>query len=77
MNKAITDVIIHTQGSLSDQQFNEVCKTVYRNKGIISCNRNAGTPHCLMVVYNAGITRARNILDSVTNMGVKASLVGI
>jgi hypothetical protein len=77
MNRTITDVIIHTKHSLSEQQLTKVCKTVYRNEGVISCNRNAVTPHCLMLVYNPAATTARNVLDSVTGMGIQASLVGI
>ena len=77
MNKQITDVIIHTRDSLTNHQFDEVSRNVYMNEGIVSFSRNSKTPQCLMVVYNAGITRASNILSTVKNMGVNASLVGI
>lgn len=77
MNKQITDVIIHTRDSLTNHQFDEVSRTVYMNEGIVSFSRNSKTPQCLMVVYNAGKTQASNILNTVKNMGVNASLVGI
>jgi hypothetical protein len=77
MNKNITDVIIHTKESLSTHQFDEVSKNVYMQRGVISLSRNANTPQCLMLIYNSGKTQARNILNVVTNTGVKASLVGI
>lgn len=77
MNKQITDVIIHTRDSLTKHQFDEVSRNVYMNEGIVSFSRNSNTPQCLMVVYNAGKTRASNILNTVKNMGVNASLVGI
>jgi len=77
MNQKITDVIIHTRDNLSGHQFDEVSRKVYLNEGIVSCSRNAKTPQCLMVVYNAGKTRASTILQTVRNLGVSASLVDI
>jgi len=77
MNKEITDVIIHTRDKLTGYQFEELSRNVYLNDGVVSFNRNAKTPQCLMVVYNAGKTRATSILETVRNLGVKASLVGI
>ena len=77
MNSKITDVIIHTKDRLSDQQFTEVTDQVYKNEGIISLSRNVHTPKFLMVVYNAGSTRANSILRTVKGLGYDASLVGI
>ena len=77
MNAKITDVIIHTKDQLSEQQFAEVSDRVYKTDGIVSLSRNPHTPRFLMVVYNAGRTRASNILNTVTGLGHRASLVGI
>ena len=77
MNSKITDVIIHTKDHLSDQQFTEVSNQVYKTEGIVSLSRNVHTPRFLMVVYNAGRTRANSILKTVTGLGYDASLVGI
>jgi len=77
MNTQITDVIIHTKDQLSEQQFTEVADRVYKNEGIVSLSRNVHTPRFLMVVYNAGRTRAKSILAIITALGYDASLVGI
>jgi len=77
MNTKITDVIIHIKDHLSDQQFAEVTDQVYKTEGIVSLSRNVHTPKFLMVVYNAGHTRANNILRTVKGLGYDASLVGI
>ena len=77
MNAQITDVIIHTRDQLSDNQFAELSEHVYKNEGIVSLSRNVHTPRFLMVVYNAGNTRAKSILTAVTGLGYEASLVGI
>ena len=77
MNAKITDVIIHTREQLSDEQFAEVTDQVYKTEGIVSLSRNVHTPKFLMVVYNAGRTRANSILTTVKGLGYDASLVGI
>jgi hypothetical protein len=77
MNAKITDVIIHTREQLNDQQFAEVTKQVYKTDGIVSLSRNVHTPKFLMVVYNAGRTRANSILATIKEQGYDASLVGI
>ncbi len=77
MNTKITDVIIHTKDHLSDQQFAEVTDQVYKTEGIVSLSRNVHTPKLLMIVYNAGHTRANSILRTVKALGYDASLVGI
>ena len=77
MNSKITDVIIHTKDQLSDQQFAEVTRKVYGSEGIVSMSRNVHTPKFLMVVYNAGRTRANSILNTVKGLGYDASLIGI
>ena len=77
MNDHITDVIIHTRGTLTRHQFDQVSTRVYMNEGIVSFSRNTKTPRCLMVVYNAGKTQAASILNTVKSLGVNASLVGI
>ena len=77
MNSKITDVIIHTKDQLSEQQFAEMTDQVYKTEGIVSLSRNVHTPKFLMVVYNAGRTRANSILNTVKALGYDASLVGI
>lgn len=77
MNSKITDVIIHTKDQLSEQQFAEITDQVYKTEGIVSLSRNVHTPKFLMVVYNAGCTRANSILNTVRGLGYDSSLVGI
>jgi hypothetical protein len=76
-NSHITDVIIHTEAQLDDEQFARLSKQVYGQLGVVSMSRNVHTPRFLMVVYNAASVKARHILDTVTDAGYRASLVGI
>lgn len=76
MNNTITDVFIHTSEQLDDSQYAKLCEAIYREPGIVSLSRNVHTPRFLMVVYNAALTRSREILDSVKAQGYAATLVG-
>ena len=77
MSNTTIDVMIYTTNTLSTNQFEQLSKSVYDKEGVISLSRNIKTPQCLMLIYNASKIKARNILNTITNMGVKASLVGI
>jgi hypothetical protein len=77
MNHTPTDVIIHTHNPLSQAQFEEVANQVKRVEGIIRFDRSPTQPSLIMVVYNAGQTRALTILNKLTRLGFNASLVGI
>ena len=77
MSNTTIDVMIYTKNILSTNQFERLSKSIYDNEGVISLSRNIQTPQCLMLVYNASKIKARNILNAITNTGVKASLVGM
>jgi len=77
MGSKITDVIIHTKETLDDSRFHEVANRVRTGDGVVSVGRNDRHPNFLMVAYNAGRTRSTRILESVTGLGINASLVGI
>lgn len=73
----ITDVIIHVEENLSQQQFADITNRLARENGVISFGRNPRTPRFLMVIYNASRTRSRQLLDVVTGLGHQATLVGM
>ena len=77
MNTIATDVMIHTQNSLSDAEFSEIATQVKQIKGVVKFDRNQRVPNLIMVAYNASQTRALNILNKITRLGFNASLVGI
>lgn len=76
LNK-ITDVIIHTDNELNDQQLKKLSEKVRHHEGVISLRRNRRTPKFLMLVYDAAKIRSKNILNTVTSQGYNATLVGI
>jgi hypothetical protein len=77
MNNTATDVIIHTRPPINQTQFEEVADQVTRVNGVISLDQSKIRPDFIMVVYNAGQTRALAILNKLTRPGFNASLVRI
>ena len=69
------DVMIHTHIPLTDVQFDAIAGQVQAMEGVIEFKRNARLPNFIMVVYNAGQTRALAILNKLTRLGFNASLV--
>jgi hypothetical protein len=77
MKHTATDVIIHTPNPISQPQFEAVARQVKRIEGVITFDQSQSRPNFIMVVYNAGQTRALAILNKLTRLGFNASLVGI
>lgn len=77
MSKTTTDVLIHTQNTLSDAQFSEISRQVRTINGVVRFDRNPEKPNFIMVAYRAGQIRAITILNKITRLGFNASLVGI
>jgi len=71
------DVMIYTKTSLTDDQFDAVASKVQEMEGIVQFKRNASLPNFIMVVYNAGQTRAQAILNKLIELGFNSRLVGI
>lgn len=77
MKNTNTDVMIMTRIILSQDQFDEVARQVKTLDGVIKFDQNPQKPRLIMVAFNAGKTRAINILNKITRLGFNASLVGI
>jgi len=69
------DVMIRTHTPLTDEQFEAVASQVQAMEGIVEFQRNARLPSFIMVVYNAGQTKALAILNKLTRLGFNASLI--
>lgn len=77
MSNRATDVIIHTQSTLSEAQFSEISQQVKAINGVLRFDRNPDKPNLILVAYRAGEIRAISILNKITRLGFNASLVGI
>ncbi len=77
MNASITDTIVHTNELLSDVQFDQLSQQIYQQPGVVSFRRSPHTPRFLMVVYDTARIQALQILNTITAMGHRASLLGL
>ena len=77
MNTNTTDVVIHTANILNDAQFSEVASQIKTIEGVMRFDRSEYKPKFIMVAYNAGQTKALNILNKFNRLGFNASLIGM
>lgn len=69
--------MIQIRNQVDDTQFSQLSKQAYEMNGVVSFQRNLQRPQLLMVIYDAAVVRAKQILDLVRGQGHNASLIGI
>jgi hypothetical protein len=77
MGTALADVIVHVREDLSEEAILNMEQDLRANDGVISVGHRQGQSHMMMVVFDADITPASNLLDSFHAHGMHASLVGL
>ncbi len=75
MSEAISDFMVHVNEKLNAQQLRQLEDSVRRDKCVISASVPAHTPHLMMVVYDSECTHAKNILEHVRDVGLRASML--
>ena len=77
MNIKLVDVTIHVDDPL-DAQRRETAEAALRAKdGMVSVHFPDNRPHLITVEYNPDKLGSREILHTVTNLGLRAELVGL
>ena len=76
MNINISDILIHINESLNDQQRSNLEEAVRQDEGVVAPRFNPGKEHLLLVAFNPDITSASTLLNKVQSFGYNAQLVG-
>lgn len=71
------NVTVHINEALDKQKTDEVCSTIEHMNGVIKVRCAEHKPHLLVVEYDPDIVNSHAILDSVTNRGLHAELLGL
>lgn len=77
MNIQMTDVTLHIDETLDENDLDIVEEDLRENDGVISVHREENRPHLMMVEYNPDRVTSRNILNTVTSQGLHAELIGL
>lgn len=69
------DIMIATQGALSDAQLDEVASEARNIEGVEQFTRSQRIPRVIWVSYNTGKVKMQSILNQFSKHGFKASLI--
>ncbi len=77
MNKYCSDVIIHIDEDLQDEDIYELERDIGNLAGVYSACVNDRARHLMLVDYDPEGVRAYDLLSTVRRRGVGAELVGL
>jgi len=71
------DVTIHIDEQVAAEEREGIQKKLRSLDGVMAAASHDHTPHLMIVEYNPDLIDSRKILDTVTDTGVHAELVGM
>ena len=77
MTEKVVDVTIHLDESLGAGDREEIQDKLRGLRGVVAASSQDETPHLVMVGYDPETIDGRAILDTVTESGIQAELVGL
>ncbi len=77
MDIPLTDVTVHIDETLSDQELQAIEGDLRGRDGVISVHVQSNKKHLMVVQYNPRNIGSAGILDTVIGKGVHAELLGL
>ena len=74
--KDSTDIVIHINETLDNNQRSTFSKKVKDIDGVKSASLQDDRPHLMLVAYNPNKIKALHVLEGVNKTGVSAQIVG-
>lgn len=71
------DIMIHIDEALNAQELLDIEKSVAFEDGVYSAYVNCDHQHLMLVDYDPDITSSHHVLNTVTNQGFHAEMVGM
>jgi len=72
----ISDILIHINESLSEQQRKDLEESVRQVEGVVAPRFNPGKEHLLLVAFNPDVASIATLLTKVQSFGYNAQLIG-
>lgn len=77
MDIQMTDVILHIDEELAENDLHALEDGLRDYEGVISVHHETDRPHLVLVEYNPDIATSHGILKTVTSQGLHAELIGL
>ena len=72
----VSDILIHINESLNQQQRSALEEAVRQIEGVVAPRFNPGKEHLLLVAFNPDVARTATLLTKVQSFGYNAQLIG-
>ena len=72
----ISDILIHINESLNQQQRGALEEVVRDIEGVVAPRFNPGKEHLLLVAFNSDVASTATLLTKVRSFGYNAQLIG-
>ena len=77
MDIQMTDVVLHIDEELAENDLHAIEDNLRQYDGVISVHHETDRPHLMLVEYNPELATSRGILHTVTSRGLHAELIGL
>ena len=77
MDTNLTDVILHIDEDLDNEQRETIEDSLRALDGVVSVHNSDKTPHLTIVEYDPAVMDSQKILKRVTDQGAHAELAGL
>jgi hypothetical protein len=77
MTEKMVDVTIHIDETVAAEEREGIQDKLRSLDGVMAAASHDHTPHLMVVEYNPELIDSRKILDTVTDSGVHAELIGM
>lgn len=72
----VSDILIHINESLNEQQRSALEEAVREIEGVVAPRFNPGKEHLLLVAFNPDVASTATLLTKVQSFGYNAQLIG-
>lgn len=72
----VSDILIHINESLNEQQRSALEEAVRQIEGVVAPRFNPGKEHLLLVAFNPDVASTAKLLTKVQSFGYNAQLIG-
>ena len=77
MTDKMVDVTIHIDETVAGEEREGIQDKLRSLDGVMAAASHEHTPHLMLVEYNPDLIDSRKILDTVTDTGIHAELIGM
>lgn len=77
MNTALNTIVVHIEENVDEETFRDLERGMRSERTVVSFGRSPGHDHLMVVVYDAEVAPASQLLHNFHDRGLHAQLIGM